>query len=413
MTHFSYRAIDAGGALHTGGMDSTSRAQALESLSRRGLIPLSIMEGRASGQSDRRSALPELRSLRYRRRAQASQRELQGLTHSLGSLLKAGLTTDRALQISSTLAPRPASRQLAGGLLQQVRAGKPLSAALTGSGQRLPPYFISMVEAGEAAGAVPDSLLRLSGLMARQTEMRERVRSALVYPALLGVVVLITLVILLVFVLPRFEVLFSESEARLPWSTHLVLRFGRLVADYWWAMSLGGVGLTAAFVTWLRSPWGRIQYDRWLLRTRLTLGLPAALDTARLLRTVGSLCRNGLPLSLALKVARGTVGNRCLLEALGRVTSEVQAGESFSVAFSRGGWFPAVAVQLARVGEETGRLDEMLESAAGVLEEDAQRVLERLLSLFVPLITIGMGLVVAGLIGSVLIGLLSINDLAF
>lgn len=413
MSHFSYRAIDAGGALHTGGMDSTSRAQALESLSRRGLIPLSIIEGAARAQSDFPGAFPELRWLRYRPRAQASQRELHSLTHSLGSLLKAGLTIDRALQISATLAPRPASRLLAGSLLQQVRAGKTLSAALAGSGQRLPAFFVSMIEAGEAGGAVPDSLLRLAELMARQTGMRERIRSALVYPTLLAAVVLITLVILLVFVLPRFEVLFSESEARLPWSTHLVLGFGRLVADYWWVMLLGAIGLIVTFVTWVRSPWGGFQYDRWLLRSRLTLGLPGALDTARLLRTVGSLCRNGMPLSQALRVARGTVGNRCLQEALSQVTREVQAGESFAAAFARGAGFPAVAVQLARVGEETGRLDELLESAAAVLEEDAHRMLERLLSLFVPLITIGMGLVVAGLIGSVLIGLLSINDLAF
>jgi general secretion pathway protein F len=114
-----------------------------------------------------------------------------------------------------------------------------------------------------------------------------------------------------------------------------------------------------------------------------------------------------------LKISRGTVANRYLLNALTGVTREVQAGEAFSVAFARAGCFPAVAVQLSRVGEETGQLEELLQSAATVLEEEAHRMLERLLSLVVPLLTIGMGLVVAGLIGSVLIGLLSINDLAF
>jgi general secretion pathway protein F len=235
----------------------------------------------------------------------------------------------------------------------------------------------------------------------------------LIYPALLGGVVVLTLVVLLVFVLPRFEQLFSESEAPLPWSTQIVLSLGRLTADYWWALLLGAAAVAIAFVTWLKSPRGRFQYDRWLLRTRLTLGLPAALDTARLLRTVGSLCRNGMPLSLALKISRGTVANRYLQDALGGVTLDVQAGESFSTAFARAGCFPGVAVQLARVGEETGQLDELLQSAAGVLEEESQRMLERLLSLVVPLLTIGMGLLVAGLIGSVLVGLLSINDLAF
>jgi general secretion pathway protein F len=223
----------------------------------------------------------------------------------------------------------------------------------------------------------------------------------------------VTLFVLLMFVLPRFEQLFSESEAPLPWSTQFVLGLGRLTADYWWALLLALTLATAAIVLWLKSTHGRYQYDRWLVRTRLALGLPAALNTARLLRTVGSLCKNGMPLSQALRISRGTVANSYLLNALTEITRQVQAGEAFSVAFARAGCFPAVAVQLSRVGEETGRLEELLQSAAAVLEEEAHRMLERLLSLVVPLLTIGMGLLVAALIGSVLIGLLSINDLAF
>jgi general secretion pathway protein F len=413
MAQFSYRAVDSAGMLHTGEVTSVSRAVALESLSRRGLFPLSIDEGVLKAGGVRRPGWLEFGRFHYKRRAQVSPRELLGLTQSLAALLKAGLTIDRALQISASLAPRPASRLLAESLLQSVRSGKTLSASLTASEQRLPPYFVSMVDAGEMGGSLPETLNRLAELMSKQTQMRERIHSALVYPALLGGVVLVTLVVLLLFVLPRFEQLFSESEAPLPWSTQMVLGLGRLTADYWWAAILAITVIGAAFVTWLKSPPGRFQYDRWLLRTRLTLGLPAALDTARLLRTVGSLCKNGLPLSQALRIARGTVGNRYLLDALTGVTREVQAGEAFSVAFARAGCFPAVAVQLARVGEETGHLEELLQSAAGVLEEQAHRLLERLLSLVVPLLTIGMGLVVAGLIGSVLIGLLSINDLAF
>ena len=413
MTEFAYKAVDSAGVLHTGEVTSTSRAVALEALSRRGLFPLSIDEGPAKNVGARQHRLVDLTRFRYRHRAQAGPRELLTITQSLASLLKAGLTIDRALQITANLAGRPASRQLAENLLRAVRSGKTLSASLAASGQRLPPYYVSMVDAGELGGALPETLARLAELMGKQTEMRERIHSALVYPALLGGVVLVTLVVLLMFVLPRFEQLFAESEAPLPWSTQFVLGLGRATADYWWALLLGSAVITVTFVMWMKSSHGGYQYDRWLLRTRVTLGLPAALNTARLLRTVGSLCKNGMPLSQALKVSRGTVGNRYLLNALTEVTREVQAGEAFSVAFARAGCFPAVAVQLSRVGEETGQLEELLQSAAGVLEEEAHRMLERLLSLVVPLLTIGMGLVVAALIGSVLIGLLSINDLAF
>ena len=413
MGEFSYRAVDSAGVLHTGEVSSVSRAGALEALSRQGLFPVSIDEASATTAATRKPDQLDLTRFRYKRRAQAGPRELLSLTQSVASLLKAGLTIDRALQITAALAPRPVSRLLAERLLEAVRSGKTLSASLAASGQRLPPYFISMVDAGELGGSLPETLARLADLMSKQAETRERIQSALVYPALLGGVVLLTLVVLLMFVLPRFEQLFAESEAPLPWSTRFVLSLGRLTADYWPTLLLGVAVVAVISVMWLKSSHGRYQYDRWLLRTRLTLGLPAALNTARLLRTVGSLCKNGMPLSQALRISRGTVANRYLLEAMNAVTREVQAGEAFSVAFARAGCFPAVAVQLSRVGEETGQLEEMLQSAAGVLEEEAHRMLERLLSLVVPLLTIGMGLVVAGLIGSVLIGLLSINDLAF
>jgi general secretion pathway protein F len=214
-------------------------------------------------------------------------------------------------------------------------------------------------------------------------------------------------------VLPRFETLFAESEATLPWSTSVVLAVGHFVAEYWWLLLSVCSCALLAVAGWLRTVAGRLRFDRWLLKSRVTLGLPAAIDTARLLRTLSTLCRNGLPLPAALRVARGTLTNVCLLESLAVVTRDVQAGESFSLALARTAVFPTTAVQLSRVGEETGRLDELLLSAAGVLEEESQLKLERLLNLAVPLLTVAMGLIVAGLIGSVLIGLLSINDLAF
>jgi general secretion pathway protein F len=392
----------------------------LEVLSRRGLVPVELREDAAP------STAPDLTesrhpSLRFRMptrlpwmgRTQANQRELLTLTQSLAALLNAGLTIDRAMQISAALAPRSVSRSLTEKLLETVRAGKTLSEAVEASGQRVPSYYVSMVNAGEVGGSLAGTLTRLAELMRRQVEVRERIRSALVYPALLAAVVLFTLVMLLTFVLPRFETLFAESDAPLPFSTRMVLGMGRFVADYWWAVLAIVAALVVGFVSWMRSPAGRAQFDGWLLRSRLTLGLPAATNTARLLRTLSTLCANGLPLPSALRVARGTLGNRRMLEALGRVTNEVQAGEPFSASLARATVFPPVAAQLARVGEETGKLDQMLLSAATVLEEESQLRLERLLSLFIPLLTVAMGVMVAGLIGSVLIGLLSINDLAF
>lgn len=413
MPAYRYEACDRGGVLRAGQLEAPSRGLALERLARDGLIPIAIQEGHGAVQQRVPWRMPSVRALRSSVQTQLSARELLFLTQSLAALLQAGLTVDRALQIGTSLGTGAAARALAAELLRAVRAGRTLADAFRQAPVRLPPYFVSMVDAGEVGGSLPETLARLAELLRRHLEVRERIRSALIYPTLLAAVVLVTLLVLLAFVLPRFEALFAESEVPLPRSTQAVLAAGRFVADYWWAIGAIAAAALVLFVSTMRSALGRERLDRWLLRTRLTQGLPAAIETARLLRTVSTLCGNGLPLPQALRVARGTLANRCLAAALQAVTSAVQAGEVLSAALARAGVFPPVAVQLARVGEETGRLEELLLSAAAVLEEESHARLERLLTLLVPALTVGMGLVVAALIGSVLIGLLSINELAF
>ncbi|MGA7538939.1 MAG: type II secretion system F family protein [Steroidobacteraceae bacterium] len=412
MPAFSYRAVDRLGATQAGEIAASSRLVALESLSGQGLIPIEVAEGREPRVDGPALRLPKLlRTLSFRPGSRRlSPRALLRLTESLAALLRAGLTVDRALQISAALLAAR-SQQTVRDLLERVRSGTTLSGAFEAGRQPLPPYYLSMVEAGEAGGSLPEALARLAELIRRQLEVRERVISALFYPAILAGVVLLTLIMLLTVVLPRFDAMFAEADAPIPRMTRLVLSLGDSVSSYWWLIALALSAFLLATLAWLRSARGRLTFDGWALRTRWSVGLPAALNTARFLRTVSTLSRNGLPLPSALKVARGTLVNRCLFNALGEVTREVQAGEALSSSFSRAGVFPAIAVQLARVGEETGQLEEMLQSAADVLEGEAHIRLERILTLIVPATIILMGLVVATLIGSVLIGLLSINDL--
>jgi general secretion pathway protein F len=415
---FHYKAVDSGGSIFSGELLASSRPAALDELARRGLLPFEVQEGPATAPgrpppfSFDIAVSRWLGAVRSRRRP-LGRRQLLRLTDSLAALLGAGLTLERTLRLCAQLA-EPAGRTLAASLLAAIQAGQTLSAAFRAEIPRsLPPYFVSMLEAGEAGGSLPQTLGQLVELVRRQLTVQERVRSALFYPCILAAVMLLTLVMLLTFVLPRFEGLFAQAEVPLPWSTRAVLALGRFVADEGWLVggALAGTGVLAGL--WLHTPRGGERFDRWVLRTPLTFGLPVALSTARFLRTLSTLCRNGLPLAAGLRIARGTLVNRALLTASQEVLQAVQAGDPLSAALHRTGLFPAVAVQLARVGEETGRLEDLLLSAASVLEEDSQLRLERLLALLVPSATLVMGALVAGLISSVLIGLLSINDLAF
>jgi general secretion pathway protein F len=341
------------------------------------------------------------------------RKDLVAITESLAALLKAGLTIDRALTITAEIKKQKRIGPVLVELGRAVRAGQPFAQALDQSSMGLPAYYVGMVNAGEVGGSLPVTLGRLAELLRKQHEVRERIRSALIYPAMLAGVVLLTIIVLLVFVLPRFEALFAESAAPLPWSTRTVLAVGAFVSSYWWALAaVAGAGVIALMAL-LRNPSGRLALDTWLLRSRWLLGLPAAIDTSRLLRSLSTLVVNGIPLAAAMRIARGTLVNRCLQAALDEVARKINAGESTSTALASAAVFPAQAVQLARVGEEAGRLPELLLEAASILELESQASIERLLTLMVPLLTIVMGLLIAAMIGSVLVGLLSINDLAF
>lgn len=412
MPLFAYEAVDAKGAPRSGELDCANRATALDVLQQRGLTPITLSE---HGNEPRpMSTLRQFRAFALPRApGSLGARALLTLTQSLAALLKAGLTIDRALTITANLAKHPQTRQVLGGLGKSVRAGRSFAEALAESDIRLPPYYVGMVQAGEMGGSLAQTLEHLGELQRKQYEVRERIRSALIYPALLGVVVLLTVVLLLTFVLPRFEALFAESEVPLPWVTRTVLVIGTFVSGYWWLLGFAAGAAVVGVATYIRTPAGRARFDGWLLSSRLTLGLPVAIDTARLLRTLSTLLANGVQIGSAMRIARATLANTRLRQALGDAAQRIKAGESASAALDAVGVFPAQAVQLARVGEETGRLEDLLMEAAVILENESETGLARLLALLVPALTIGMGLLIAGLISAVLVGLLSVNDLAF
>lgn len=411
LRQFRYQALDANGTARRGELKAPSKTLALELLHKRGLIPLALDE--AIDDSDLWSLLLERLRRSLSGVGQLNASELSSVTHSLSALLKAGLTVDRTLTITRGLELRPAVLLFLDDLAKSIRGGRTFSEALAASGVKLPGYYQSIAQAGEAGGTLPDSLAQISALLKRQLEIRQRIQSALIYPTLLAGIVFVTLVILLVFVLPRFQSLFEESEAKLPLSTQVVLSMGGFIASYWWLLALTVLAaITTAGLLIRRDSWRR-RFDRWLVRSRWTFGIPLTLDTGRLMRTLSNLLSSGVPMATALRIARGALGNIYLSDTLEMVNQRIKAGEAFSIALAAPGIFPSQAVQLARVGEETGRLSELLLEAAVILENDGQIALDRLMTLLVPLLTIVMGLVVAGLIGSVLVGLLSLNELAF
>ncbi len=294
-----------------------------------------------------------------------------------------------------------------------MRAGSTFADALDAHGRHLPGFYVTMTRAAEVGGSLAEGLERLGAFIQRGAEVRERIVSSLLYPSILLGMILLTLVLLLTVVLPKFKALFAGSDVDLPWPTAAVLALGDAAKAFGLPVVIFIALLIIAFsIAWRGPRWG-LPIERYLLRARWTFGLATNIQTSRYLRTIGALVRNGVPLPDATRIARGVMNNRALLAAADTVHEHLKQGEALSDLLDRAHLFPKTAVQLARVGEETGRMHELLTEAADTLDREAQRRLDRLLALLVPSVTIAMGALVAALIGSVLVGILSLNDLAF
>jgi general secretion pathway protein F len=402
---FFYKAISRTGEVLSGTLQAQSQSAAVAELGRMQMVAVDLRP--------HRSRVPEWLTQSLRFNKHLSTRDIVSLTQGLASLLKAGLVLDRTLHIMGNTSERRSIRELCLDLERQVRAGSEFADALSVHASLFPSYYIAMTRAGELGGSLPEGLERLGSFVERAAAIRERIVSSLIYPAMLAGMICVTMVIVLTVVLPRFKSLFAESQVQLPWVTRGVLAFGDFVGAYDWF--IGGailVGALALARVW-HDPVRGASLDRRLLTARWTFGLVAKAQTSRFLRTIGTLARSGVPLPQATSVALGMVQNRALLAAARDVHERLKQGQDLSTLLDRALLFPKAAVQLARVGEETGRLEDLLVEAADALDREAQDTVDRLLSVLVPSITIIMGAVVAALIASVLVGILSLNDLAF
>ena len=402
---FTFRAVDKSGDVSTGTLEAASQSAALAELARRQVLALDLRQTR------RRLPASLTEALHWRTRL--STRDIVALTQGLGSLLRAGLVLDRALHIIGATSERRRIAAVCVDLERRVRAGANFGDALSAHAKFFPSYYIAMVRAGELGGSLPEGLERLAAFVARAAAVRERIVSSLIYPAMLTAMILLTVILVLTVVLPRFKSLFDESQAKLPWATRGVLALGDFVSAYGWLcaamLAVAAAGLHRAWHDPLRGP----RRDRRLLGARWTFGLIAKTQTSRFLRTIGTLASAGIPLPDATHAALGMLQSRALLVAARDVHQRLKQGQDLSLLLDHAEIFPKAAVQLVRVGEETGRLADLLEEAADTLDREAQNTIDRLLSVLVPIITIVMGAIVAGLIASVLVGILSLNDLAF
>ena len=394
VAQFRYRALNARGEMLDGLMEAAGEAEVVQRLQEQGHMPVEARPaGEGGGTANWRALL--------RPKPFAGQRLVQ-FTQQLATLLAAGQPLDRALTILLDLPEDAAAKRTIVDIRDAVRGGSPLSQALERQHGAFSRLYVNMVRAGEAGGSLHDTLQRLADYLERSRELRGRVINALIYPAILVVMVGLSLLFLLGYVVPQFAAMYDSLDAQLPVFTRLVLGVGELVRDWWLLMLAVPLLALLWFDRRLRDPAFRARFDAWLLDTRLAGPLVAKLETARLARTLGTLLRNGVPLLAALGIGRNVLGNRALAADVEAAAEEVKGGVGLSPALGRGKRFPRLALQMIQVGEESGALDSMLLKTADTFEQETGQALDRMLAALVPVVT----LLLAGIVMVVILAVL-------
>ncbi len=412
MPEYAWRAADSGGKVTQGRLDAPSTAAALKTLRDRGLTPLGIEDaGAASGASvsaSVRSVGPKVR----RDKTPVKQADVLALTSELSIMLKAGLALDNALRVLIDMSNKPSVEALLKRVLDDVKGGMTFSKALAKDGALFGDFYINMIRSGEASGQMSAVMERLVEHMERLRALRESVVSATIYPCILLGVAVLSVIAMLGFVVPQFEKLFNDMGDALPMPTRLVMMAGQGFKEYGLVLGIVLVSVVWLLMRWLATPQGKTAYQKWALGVPVLGALLHKYELTLFSRSLGTLLGNGVPLLMALHIATETVGNVVLRQSLVTIGPYVKEGGKVVDGLRKTGIFEPLAVNLVRVGEETGRIGPMMLELANILNREVETGIKRALTLVEPLLIIVLGLVIASIIVSILLGILSVNDLA-
>jgi general secretion pathway protein F len=401
MATFFFRAVAVDGKLRTGSLTAESEKTVARELRKQGLTPVYV-----GTEQKKRFELKLPAFVRGRRR------DVLFFTQELSTLLNATIPVDRALAITGELTEHPHFRFIVLDILRVLKGGKSLADSLAVHPDYFSDLFINMVRAGEASGNLAAVFERLAEFERSRDELRNYIISSMIYPALLALVGVSSIIVLLTFVVPRFASVFEESHMKMPVPTMIMLEASKIVTAYWWMAASALVVTAVIFQAYVKTAPGRLWWDSLRLRIPLMGDALRKAETARFARSMATLVSNSVPLVQSIGIAAAILNNRKIAGALGEVAQGVKRGEGIAGPIRKAGVFPPLAGHLLMVGEETGRLDQMFARMAEIYETDTRAAIKRFTALFEPLVILVMGVLVGALILSMLLAITSINEVA-
>jgi len=394
MPNFAYKALALDGQNVSGRLEAASRADLVRELVGRGLCVTDVSERTSR-------TVPLLGRAARDSRLRVRPKQLAALTRQLATSLEAGLPLVSALEVMGQELDHAPSRELLRQLRARVQEGVSFSDALAEHPHVFVPMYVGLVRVGETGGMLDTVLTQLADVLERQTELRERVRTASIYPAIVLLLGIVSVVIIVTMIVPRIVESIGAETFMLPWPTRVLMWFSDFFGNYWWLLL---AIITITVVGWRQVVLhgsGRPKWDAAKLRIPLLGRLVRQLEASRFARSLGMLTSGGVSITEALAVARDTIQNVVMRDAAENLATSIQAGESIARPLQRCGLFPPLLIQMVRVGENTGRLGEMLLRSANVHETEARVTLDR----FVSVLPVLMILVLACVVGFIVAGL--------
>jgi general secretion pathway protein F len=405
MALFQYKAVTPEGEVLEGVIDAENQAGAVARLQAQGYIPIRTEDAseKAASKSPNGGSSRSGVSLFSKR---VTEENIAIVTREIATLLRAGMPLDRAMEVLVQLAEHDGVRDLLITIRNDVRGGEALSTALDKHRAQFDRFYVNMVRAGEAGGALSNVLNRLSEHLERAKELRNTVSSAMIYPVILAFVSVISVIYLMTAVVPKFKQMFSQAKD-LPWVSQAVMAVSDMMSGNWQIMMIVGAAIVLFASRMFTSTRYKPAMDKMWLKLPLVGPLIQRVETARLARTLSTLLSNGVPLVNAMGIARETIGNTYMAEALGDVTRELKEGRGFGKPLLESKRFPAFAVHMIMVGEETGSLDDLLTQVAEVYDREVANAVKKLLAVLEPALIIFMALVIGVIVTAILSAMFS------
>ncbi len=410
---FHYQGVDQTGNNINGIIEASDRRAAISALAQKGHFPTDIHEDASknkTGNSHQEINMPKL-PVNFGSNAIRSS-DILAIINQLATALRAGLPLLNCLQIIRDQQAKPAVKKILNDLIHSVSSGESLSEAMTNHSYNFKPLSRALIRVGETGGILEQTTTQLAELMRRDEKIKTSMKNASVYPIIVLFVGLLSVIIIVTWILPKIVTSISGGVAALPWPTQAMLSLSNFFQSYGWLAALVIAGFCVGFKAWINTPNGRFLWDGFKLKTPLVGKLLVSIAIGRFAHTLGSLTQGGITILESLNVVKDTLGNTLLSKEIDVVSEKVKTGSSLANALSESGYFPPLLIQITSVGEQSGKLDEMLLNAAETFDEQADAMITRFMTILPAIMILTLAVIVGFIVMSALLPIFTM-DLGF